>query len=129
MNLPPKKFSSDALDFLMQYSWPGNVRQLENVCERMVVFARDDLVDVDMLPPEIKSSGGTVTEKTTETRIPKTRSELKAEKAKLDKLFIVSLLEKTGGNVMQAARLSGMDRSQIHHMMSKFGINSGDFKE
>jgi len=129
MNLPLKKFSSAALDLLMQYSWPGNVRQLENVCERMVVFARDDLIDIDMLPPEIKTFKLPGRSKTTETRIPKTKSELKAEKAKLDKLFIVSLLEKTDGNVMQAARLSGMDRSQIHHMMSKFGINSGDFKE
>jgi transcriptional regulator with GAF, ATPase, and Fis domain len=82
-----------------------------------------------MLPPELKSLNGPVSDKTTETRIPKTKSELKAEKAKLDKLFIGGLLEKTGGNVMQAAKISGMDRSQIHHMMSKFGINSGDYKE
>ena len=44
-------------------------------------------------------------------------------------MFIVGLLRKTEGNVMQAAKISGMDRSQIHHMMSKFGINSSDFKE
>lgn len=128
MKLPVKKFSPDALDLLLQYSWPGNVRQLENVCERMAVFAGDEWVDVDMLPPEIKSFKQPPPAKTTETKIPKTRAELKAEKARLDKLFIVGLLEKSEGNVMQAARLSGMDRSQIHHMMSKFGINSADFK-
>ncbi len=129
MKQPVKKFSSGALDLLLQYSWPGNVRQLENVCERMVVFARDELVDIDMLPPEIKSFKQLPPAKMTETKIPKTRAELKAEKIRLDKLFIVGLLQKSGGNVMQAARLSGMDRSQIHHMMSKFGINSADFKE
>jgi DNA-binding NtrC family response regulator len=80
MKLPPKKFSSAALDLIMQYSWPGNVRQLENVCERMVVFSRDELVDADILPPELKSSKGLVSDKTTETRIPRTKSELKAEK-------------------------------------------------
>ncbi|UCE67893.1 MAG: sigma 54-interacting transcriptional regulator [Candidatus Zixiibacteriota bacterium] len=128
MNLPVKIFSSEALDFLLRYSWPGNVRQLENVCERMVVFTRGELVDIDMLPPEIKTFKQSPPAITTETKIPKTRAELKAEKARLDRLFIVGLLEKSEGNVMQAARLSGMDRSQIHHMMSKFGISSADFK-
>ncbi|UCC78955.1 MAG: sigma 54-interacting transcriptional regulator [Candidatus Zixiibacteriota bacterium] len=128
MKLPVKKFSADALDFLLQYNWPGNVRQLENVCERMAVFAGDEWIDVDTLPPEIKSFKQPPPAKTTETRIPKTRAELKVEKARLDRLFIVGLLEKSEGNVMQAARLSGMDRSQIHHMMSKFGINGADFK-
>jgi transcriptional regulator with GAF, ATPase, and Fis domain len=95
----------------------------------MVVFARDELVDIDMLPPEIKSFKQPPPTKTKETKIPKTRAELKVEKARLDRLFITGLLEKTGGNVMQAARISGMDRSQIHHMMSKFGIDSSVFKE
>ena len=43
-------------------------------------------------------------------------------------LFLVNLLEKTGGNVMQAARLSGMDRSQLHHMISKFNLDTDDFR-
>jgi len=54
---------------------------------------------------------------------------LKSEKEKLDKLFLVNLLENTNGNVMKASRMSGMDRSQIHHMMSKFGIESSDYKK
>jgi Nif-specific regulatory protein len=129
MKLPAKNFSSEALNLFLQYNWPGNVRQLENVCERIAVFARDESVDVDLLPPEIKSFKEPPPDKTTETKIPVTKAELKAEKARLDKLFLTGLLEKTGGNVMQAARISGMDRSQIHHMMSKFGINSAVFKE
>jgi Nif-specific regulatory protein len=129
MNLPIKKFSSAALNLLEKFPWPGNVRQLENLCERLMVFARTETIDVDMLPPEIISSRQSVAEQTSGSAIPKTKDELKFEKARLDRLFIESLLRQTGGNVMQAAKLSGMDRSQIHHMMTKFDISSSDFKE
>ena len=113
---------------LEKFDWPGNVRQLENLCERLVVFAGSEVIEVDMLPPELASSRQAVAGKRAETRIPATKIELKEEKARLDRLFIEGLLKKTGGNVMQAAKISGMDRSQIHHMMSKFEINSSDFK-
>jgi len=49
-----KGFTADAMDYLTAYEWPGNVRQLENVVERCVVMAGDDMIRADDLPPEIK---------------------------------------------------------------------------
>ena len=60
---------------------------------------------------------------------PKTKIELKNEKLKLEKLFLTNLLEMAGGNVMEASRISGMDRSQLHHLMTRFGMTSTDFKK
>lgn len=51
---PVKGFTADAIDYLMAYEWPGNVRQLENVVERCVVMAGEEVIRVEDLPPEIK---------------------------------------------------------------------------
>ena len=128
MKMPPKSFSNEVIDLLLLYSWPGNVRQLENVCERAIIFSRGEIIDVDSLSPEIKSLKYSDAATEAGISVPSSKSELKAAKAQLDKLFLIQILEKTGGNVMQAARISGMDRSQLHHMMSKFGLNSVNFK-
>jgi DNA-binding NtrC family response regulator len=101
---------------------------LENICERIVIFTKGDLIGIDDLPNEIgisKSASKSVKKLT----VPRTKDELKTEKNKLDKLFIIGLLESTNGNVMEASRISGMDRSQIHHLMSRFEINSADYRK
>jgi transcriptional regulator with GAF, ATPase, and Fis domain len=128
MKIPVKSFSQSALDSLVQYSWPGNVRQLENICERIVIFTKSATIEFDDLPAELKVVKA-ATKSSRKMAVPKTKDELKEEKNKLDKLFIIGLLESTGGNVMEASRISGMDRSQIHHLMSRFGITSGEFRK
>jgi Nif-specific regulatory protein len=128
MKIPPKSFSTEVVDLLLLYSWPGNVRQLENVCERAIILSNRETMDVDSLPPEIKSLKHSGVTAETGISVPSSKSGLKAAKARLDKMFLIQILENTGGNVMQAARISGMDRSQLHHMMNKFGLISADFK-
>ncbi len=129
MKIPPKSFSTAAVDTFLLYPWPGNVRELENICERAIIFSKGDLIDIDHLPAEIKTLKNSRDAAPVGLSIPATKAELKAQKSKLDKLFLVHLLQKANGNIMKAARLSGMDRSQIHHMMSKFEMNGGDFKD
>jgi DNA-binding NtrC family response regulator len=129
MKLPLKTFSQAALEALLIYSWPGNVRQLENICERAAIFSKGNLINLEDLPAEIKSLKFAASHLDSQTIIPKTKSELKAEKTKMERMFLANLLGSTGGNVMEASRISGMDRSQIHHLMSRFGINSSDYKK
>jgi Nif-specific regulatory protein len=128
MKIAPKSFSPAALDSLMQYNWQGNVRQLENTCERIVIFTKSPVIEYDDLPAEFKVVKPS-TKPGRKAPIPKTKDELKDEKNKLDKLFIIGLLETTNGNVMEASRISGMDRSQIHHLMTRFGISSGEYRK
>ncbi len=129
MKVQPKIFSPQALDTLLAYSWPGNVRQLENLCERAIIFSKGDIIELEALPAEIRAfiSGSSASSAT--VAVPKTKAELKSEKARMDRLFLLELLTRTEGNVMEASRLSGMDRSQIHHLMSRFGMSSTDFKK
>ncbi len=129
MNIPPKTFSVEALDSLLLYPWPGNVRQLENMCERVTIFSKGNSIRIDALPAEIRSHKTGSKSASAATSVPKTKAELKAEKAKMERLFLLDILNRADGNVMEASRLSGMDRSQIHHLMSRFGISGADFKK
>ncbi len=128
MKLPLKSLMPEALDHFMMYDWPGNVRQLENICERAIIFAKGDKIGLDSLPIEIRSVSQAKSRASQTGALPLTKDELKAEKNKLDKIFLIHLLEKSEGNIMQAARISGMDRSQIHHLMNRYGIEGEDFK-
>jgi len=130
MKISKKSISARALDYLVNYRWPGNVRQLENAIERMTIFSKSDIIDVVDLPQEIRSLYEDIpAENKTQFEVPKSRVELKAAKAKLDKLFLISIMEQAEGNVMLAAKLSGMDRTQLHHMLNKMGLNSDDFRK
>ena len=53
-NMPAKTFSTEALNYLLGYEWPGNIRQLENVVESCLVLVPGQIIEVDNLPPEIR---------------------------------------------------------------------------
>lgn len=97
---------------------------------RMVIFSKGDYIDIGDLPQEIKSIfEGLPANSKTQVNVPQTKVELKTAKAQLERLFLVSIMEQADGNVMKAARLSGMDRTQLHHMFGKYNINAGGFRK
>jgi len=130
MNIARKTITSRAIDYLVNFRWPGNVRQLENVIERMVIFAKGEYIDIPDLPQEIRSMfDGMPTDNKTQLSVPRTKVELKSAKAQLERLFLVGLMETAEGNVMKAAKISGMDRTQLHHMFNKYNLNSANFRK
>ncbi|MCD6163160.1 MAG: sigma 54-interacting transcriptional regulator [candidate division Zixibacteria bacterium] len=130
MKMPKKSITSKAIDYLVNYHWPGNIRQLENIIERMVIFSKGEFIDASDLPHEIKSMFDSMPiENKTQFNVPSTKVELKAAKCQLDRLFLVGLMEQAEGNVMKAAQISGTDRTQLHHMLNKYNLNSVDFKK
>jgi len=130
MKISRKSITSKAIDFLINFYWPGNVRQLENIIERMVIFSKGNFIDVADLPQEIKTMFENVpTENKTQFNVPLTKVELKTAKAQLDRLFVMGIIEQAEGNVMKAAKLSGMDRTQLHHMLNKYSLNSASYKK
>lgn len=130
MNMPKKSITSKAIDYLVNYRWPGNVRQLENVIERMVIFSKGDYIDSADMPQEIRSMfDGLPADNKTQFVVPQTKVELKSAKAQLDRLFLVGVMEQAKGNVMKAAKISGIDRTQLHHMLNKYNIDVTSFRE
>jgi DNA-binding NtrC family response regulator len=103
--------ADDAMVHLWEYDWPGNVRELENLVERLVVLNEDGYVEVDHLPPNIRSF-------ISEKKIP--RPSLTEEGIDLNKAveefeyrLIDEALRRTKGNKQAAARLLGLKRTTL----------------
>lgn len=96
-----KSMSKEALKILMEYHWPGNVRQLESVVERAYILCDGDTIDVDHLPDEVKNANFSF-EKLIE--IPDEGIDL----VRLEKELIKKAIKKSNGRLTQAAKLLNM---------------------
>jgi nitrogen regulation protein NR(I) len=122
----------DALDILASYAWPGNIRELENVVERAVLFCDTQNVRVQDLPPEVR---GTLAP----TQAPITEADLQAAFAsegglkehvkvamnRLERELVGRALAQTSGNVTHAARLLKISRKGLQLKMKELGLREG----
>ena len=111
--------SQEAMRRLMAYSWPGNVRQLENAIERAVAFsAGRSQIDVDDLPPEIQQAR----EPACDPRwsCPRKASTSTRYVADIERELIERSLERTGGNKGQAAKLLNLKRTTLVEKLKRF---------
>jgi len=99
-------FSPDALDFLCAYSWPGNVRQLENLVERLSVIASSPLATAE----ETRAAIGPIAERDPFALVLKDPLPL----AELSARYIDGVIAKVGGNKARAAEILGMDPSTLY---------------
>ncbi len=111
------------------YGWPGNVREMENVLERLVLFCESDEIGVDLLPEELKSGGGLTSGLTASPRLDRdltgrvSMKELVRETtAQLEKELIIQALEQTQGNVTRAAQLLMISRKSLQNKMKEFNL-------
>jgi transcriptional regulator with PAS, ATPase and Fis domain len=111
--------SQEAMRRLMAYHWPGNVRQLENVIERVVAFtAGRSQIDVRDLPEEIQQSQEMIL--TSAVELPEDGVDLDAFVANIERELIERSLERTGGNKGQAAKLLHLKRTTLVEKLKRF---------
>ena len=123
-------FSDDALALLIDHPWPGNVRQLKNTVERLVIMADHGYLDRETLVPHIKVDAGS--NLSTPNQIPTTWEELKSVKkyllenvfGQVEKRFLVKALTECQGNITHAAQKVGMQRSNFSALMKKNGLST-----
>jgi two-component system response regulator HydG len=115
-----KSMTTVARRRLMTYNWPGNVRQLKNAIESMVVVDYDDVLDVDDLPPEL--AGG--------EQAPVIAGDgaglndlVGQPLDEIEKLFIGETLKATGGNREEAASLLGIGERTLYRKIKEYGLN------
>jgi two-component system, NtrC family, response regulator AtoC len=102
---------------LINYHWPGNVRQLENVLERLLVLSSSDLVTIEDLPEDLIASSATTS--ILWTNLPEDGISLEA----IERELISRALEKFDGNQTQAARYLDISRRTLIYRMEKHGLD------
>jgi two-component system NtrC family response regulator len=124
-------FSDDALDALMNFEWPGNVRQLKNVVERLVIMSDDRTLDLLYLLSQLQMKRSWI-----EDPVPETLEELKAVKKRLlqesfgqiEKAFLLKALNACQGNITHAAERVGMQRTNFSVLLRKHHLSATAIK-
>jgi two-component system response regulator HydG len=111
-------FHPRALDALMRYSWPGNIRELENVVERAVILTRDDYVPYSELPEPIREALDDPLSREIREGITPGMTIREMEKE-----LIIKTLEDNDGNRTRTARVLGITRRTLQHKLKEYEID------
>ena len=120
-------FSDNALEVLVGYTWPGNVRQVKNVVERLVIMAEGRVLGHQHLTEHWQSDRPSSQEpvSTTLEGLKQVKQRLLHEQfGQVEKAFLRQALVTAEGNITQAARQVGMQRSNFSALMKKHGLNA-----
>ncbi len=115
LDLPDKYFSAAAMELLKSYSWPGNVRQLENLLERTVMLAHGDIIDSEDLPEEIRNANNTAT-------VGEPGIAVGPDLEVMEKAYIYYTLAQTGWNKSQTAKILGIDLSTLYRKIERYDL-------
>lgn len=115
-NLEAPRYSNKALTRLEGYAWPGNIRELRNFCERMVVLLNGRTIEVENLPQEIAHQQSVAKHK------PFTLPDNGIRLEELEQEMIRQALERTRGNRSRAARLLGLSRDTLLYRIKKYAL-------
>jgi DNA-binding NtrC family response regulator len=125
---PPKKVSPQAMQVLLGYRWPGNIRELENTIERASVTARGDSIEAEHLPPNLlaPTPPSLPFKIDLERPLPELIRDVTAD---VEKQYIRKALQKSHGNVSRCARLCGLSRRSITAKLAEYKIDKSTYKE
>jgi two-component system response regulator HydG len=118
----------EAMEALVAYRWVGNVRELENVMERAVVLGRGESIQLGDLPPPLRSNAEPPTEVAGHLTRLQYRRARDLALASFERSYVTALMRRASGNVSQAARHSGLDRSNFRLIMRRTGVKPEEFK-
>jgi two-component system, NtrC family, response regulator PilR len=121
MEKPIAGISHDALDFLIQYEWPGNIRELENVLERAVALESTPSVLPDSLPANIRGELPRSSQ-TPADGLPEAGFDLEAHVKEIERGYIAEALKRAGGVQVKAAELLGMSFRSFRYYVKKYNL-------
>jgi len=118
----------DALEMLMSYSWPGNIRELENMIERAMNFTTENVIRIEHLPPELREGGKQKNEYNKTFNREESRIIYKKKWEQIETEAINKALHNAQGNKSKAAKALGMSRSWFYEKMNRLGIKENKSK-
>jgi len=114
---PEKVLAPDALGHLLGYSWPGNIRQLENVMERLFALSTAPLISATLAREALPGE------------MPLGIASLSEARKEFEREYLVQLLTATSGNMTLAAELAGRNRSDFHKLVKKHGLDPARYRD
>jgi two-component system nitrogen regulation response regulator NtrX len=122
--MPPRLIADDAMAVLQSHDWPGNIRELRNNVERMLILAVGDpdaAISADMLPSEVgalvpNTPNGAGGEKLMSLPLREAREVFERE-------YLVAQINRFGGNISRTAEFIGMERSALHRKLKSLGVD------
>ena len=110
-----KGLSSEAMELLLAYQWPGNVRQLKNVIEHVCTFATTPLIPVSLVEKALQEK-------------QKTLLSFNDAKKNFERDYLIKLLQLANGNVAEAARLAKRNRTEFYRLLDRHALKAAQFK-
>jgi two-component system nitrogen regulation response regulator NtrX len=123
--LPMREISDEAMAVLQAYSWPGNVRQLRNIVERLLILATDDAaqaISADLLPANV--NGGAYSWGQGQRNDLVITLPLREAREIFEREYLLAQINRFGGNISRTASFVGMERSALHRKLKSLGVSS-----
>ena len=118
--------TSEAMDALIEYKWPGNVRQLQNIIQRLLVLNNSDEIKLDHVRLAL---GGDVDMRQKSTQLPDYfDGDMRKAKEEFERAYLSHHLETVSGNVSQLAKKVGLERTHLYRKLKSLDINARDAK-
>ncbi len=118
-NLPYRRFTVGALNRLRNYSWPGNIRELKNVVQRLLILGSGDDVETG----DIEAALSKATSQSGSADFSGVDLPLKAARERFERAYLEQQLRLAGGNVSQVAARSGLERTHLYRKLKSLGID------
>jgi len=125
--MPRRELSTDCLAALQTYDWPGNVRQLRNLMDWLLIMAPGGAADpirADMLPPEIGQNAPALLHFDPSADVMSLP--LREARDMFETQYLQAQLVRFGGNISRTAGFVGMERSALHRKLKQLGVNSDE---
>ena len=133
----PPTLSPEALDAMSAYAWPGNVRELENAILHAIALGQGEMIGPESLPPPISrrpvprralSPESVGSNEPIDLDVPLTEAKRRAA-ADFERRYLVRVMEHAKGSVSEAARLSGLDRTNFRRLLQRHALDPASFKQ
>jgi len=117
LNIEEKKIAPETMEMLLEYKWPGNVREIKNIIERLVIMTKGRVISPEDVPPAIRNQ-------TThpDSQNPFAINSLKDAKNEFERQYIAHKVSEFGHNISKTAEAIGVERSHLHRKIKNLNI-------
>jgi DNA-binding NtrC family response regulator len=122
-----KQITPEAMEVLLGYHWPGNIRELENAIERACVTSQGEMIRPENLPPDLTAPDKAKPRYLVDLsrRLPDQLAEITAA---FEERYLRKALKRTRGHIGRTARITGLSRRSISDKIAHYGIDKSEFK-